>query len=144
MSSTCNAWNNRHFWSNMHNEDSFFFLTFSLTIIREYAIPRIQTGSLLEILQWLFLHPEQNSSFCHGSCCLYYVSSSHSPGSSLGPTPSHPTPAHAALTAQLCFSCLQTPGSLPPLGTGGRYSPCLECLSSPLSTGTGTSLYLSA
>lgn len=79
------------------------FLTFSLTIIREYAILRIQTGSLLEILQWLFLHPEQNSSFCHGSCSLHYVSSSHSPGSSLGPPPSHSTPAHAALTTWLCF-----------------------------------------
>ena len=100
MSSTCNAWNNRHFWSNMNNEDSFFL---TLTIIREYAIPRIQTGSLLEILLWLFLHPEQNLSFCHGSCCLYYVSSSHSPGSSLGPTPSHPTAAHDAHTTQHCF-----------------------------------------
>lgn len=79
------------------------FLTFSLTIIREYAILRIQTGSLLDILQWLFLHPEQNSCFCHHSRCLHYVSSSHSPGSSLGPTPSHPTPAHAALTTRLCF-----------------------------------------
>ena len=118
-----------------------FLLTFSWSIIREHDILRIQTGSLLEILQWFLLHSEQNSSFYHGLWFLHYVGSSHFSSFlcwaySIPPHPStqctyDTTPLSAASRYQAL---------LPPPGIGTCCSLCLECFPSPLFQRIGTFL----